>query len=172
MADDPLLTVRLGGKKARRNPVRIVLDGGLQIPPASRLVRSAPDSPVLVVCRHDASGQKERSLVGAGVQVLRAPSADRGVDLAWLLKELGRRRICSILVEGGGRVLGSFLEGGLADEFYFFYAPKVLGDPGGVRMLSGLPRLKIADCVQGYGIAVRRFAGDLLVSGKFREQLF
>jgi diaminohydroxyphosphoribosylaminopyrimidine deaminase/5-amino-6-(5-phosphoribosylamino)uracil reductase len=172
MADDPLLTVRLRGGKVRRRPVRIVLDGELQIPLDSQLVRSASAGQVLVVCRHDASGRKEAALGGAGVQVLRAPSGDRGVDLAWLLKELGRKRICRILVEGGGRVLGSFLESGLADEFYFFYAPKILGDPSGVRMLSGRPRLKIADCVRAFGISTRRFGDDLLISGRFREQLF
>ena len=81
--------------------------------------------------RTGCSGEKERALSGAGVQVLRVESGDSGVDIASALKELGRKRISSILVEGGGRVLGSFLESGFADEFHFFYAPKILGDPAG-----------------------------------------
>jgi diaminohydroxyphosphoribosylaminopyrimidine deaminase/5-amino-6-(5-phosphoribosylamino)uracil reductase len=89
-----------------------------------------------------------------------------------LLKELGRRRISSILVEGGGRVLGSFIQSGFADEFYFFYAPKILADPSGVSMLSGGSRLKIADCVRAYGISTRKIGDDLLVCGRFCEQLY
>ncbi len=172
MADDPLLTVRLRMKKTHRQPVRIILDSELRIPLDSQLVGSASTSPVWVVCRQDASGKRERTLSGAGIQVLRVASGDPGVDLASLLKELGRKGISSILVEGGGRVLGSFLESGTADEFYFFYASKILGDPGGVSMLSSRPRLKIADCVRTYGITTRKFSDDLLLSGRFREQLY
>lgn len=172
MADDPLLTVRRHGKKTPRHPVRIVLDSKLQIPMDSQLVLSASASPVWIVCRQEASVKNESALSGAGVQVLRVGSGDSGVDVSSLLEELGRRRISSVLVEGGARVLGSFLEGGFADEFHFFYAPKILGDPGGVNMLNCRPRLRIADCVRAYGITTKKFAEDLLVSGRFREQLY
>ncbi len=172
MADDPLLTVRLHGKKTRRHPVRIVLDSELQIPLSSQLVLSASAGPVWVVCRQDASGENENALSGAGVHVLRIMSGDSRVDIPLLLKELGRRRISSILVEGGGRVLGSFLESGFADEFHFFYAPKILGDPCGVNMLNCRPRLRIADCVRAYGITTKKFAEDLLLSGRFRKQIY
>ena len=172
LADDPLLTVRLRGKKNRREPFRIILDGGLRIPVESQLVRSASAGPVLVICRQDAPARKERALVGADIDVIRVPAMDSGLDLAWVLKALGEKRISSILVEGGGRVLGSFLEGGLADDFHFFYAPKILGDPGGVKMLSCGPKLKIGDCIRAYELTARKFAGDLLVSGRFHEQLY
>ena len=113
----------------RRQRPRIVLDSELKIPMDSQLVRTASTGPVWVVCRQDASADRERTLSSAGVHVIRVPSGQSGVDLPLLLKELGRRRISSILVEGGGRVLGSFIQNGFADEFYFFYAPKILADP-------------------------------------------
>lgn len=172
VADDPLLTVRLHGKRSHRQPVRIVLDSELRIPMDSRLVRTATTGAVWVVCRLDASEPKERSLGGAGVHVIRIASGDFGLDLPCLLKELGRRRISSLLVEGGGRVLGSFMQSGVADEFCFFFAPKVLGDPGGVSMLSGRPRPKLADCVRAYRVSTRKLGEDLLVCGGFREQLY
>jgi len=172
IADDPFLTVRLRGGKKRRQRTRIVLDSELKIPMDSRLVRTASTSPVWVVCRRDAPACREQTLVSAGVHVIRVPGGESGVDLPFLLKELGRRRISSILVEGGGRVLGSFIQNGFADGFYFFYAPKILADPSGVCMLSGRPRLKIADCVRAYGIGTRKLGEDLLVCGRFGEQLY
>jgi diaminohydroxyphosphoribosylaminopyrimidine deaminase/5-amino-6-(5-phosphoribosylamino)uracil reductase len=172
IADDPLLTVRLRGKKSRREPVRIVLDSELRIPMESQLVRSVSVGPVMVICGQDAQEEKEHSLSGAGVDVVRVAAASSGVDLVSALKALGKKRTSSILVEGGGRVLGSFLESGLSDNFHFFYAPKMLGDPAGVRMLSCRPRLKIADCVRAYGVTTRKFADDLLISGRFREGLY
>jgi diaminohydroxyphosphoribosylaminopyrimidine deaminase/5-amino-6-(5-phosphoribosylamino)uracil reductase len=173
LADDPLLTVRLRrGRKSCRQPVRIVLDSGLRIPLDNQLVHTASTGPVWVVCRSDAPVSKEESLGRAGVEVLRVSPGGAGLDLPAVLRELGRRRISSLLVEGGGRVLGSFIEGGFADEFFFFYAPKILADPGGIRMLRGLPRLRIADCVQAYQISARRLGEDFFVKGKFRKQLY
>jgi diaminohydroxyphosphoribosylaminopyrimidine deaminase/5-amino-6-(5-phosphoribosylamino)uracil reductase len=172
IADDPLLTVRLKGKKSCRQPVRIVLDSELKIPLDTQLVQTASMGPVWVVCRLDVSDSKERSLSRAGVQVIRVPPGDLGLDLLGVLKELGRRRLSSILVEGGGRVSGSFIQDGFADEFYFFYAPKILADPGGVCMLRGRPRLRIADCFHAYEISAAKLGEDLLVRGKFREQLY
>ena len=171
-ADDPLLTARWLRKRNLRQPVRIILDSELRIPLDSQLVRTASTSPVWAVCRQDASDMREQTLRNAGIHVLRVASEGSGLDLASLLKELGRRRISSLLVEGGGRVLGSFLQSGLADEFHFFYAPKILADPGGASMFSGRPRLKIADCVRAYGIRTKKISEDLLVSGRFREQLY
>ena len=94
------------------------------------------------------------------------------MDLPCLLEELGRRRISSLLVEGGSRVLGSLIQDGLADRFYFFFAPKILGDDRGVSMVSGPSKLKIADCVRVYGSKARKIGEDVLVSGRFREQLY
>jgi diaminohydroxyphosphoribosylaminopyrimidine deaminase/5-amino-6-(5-phosphoribosylamino)uracil reductase len=170
VADDPLLTVRLKGKESCRQPVRIVLDSELKIPLNAQLVQTASMGPVWVVCRQDASAGKEATLSSAGIGVIRVPSGKSGLDLPGMLKELGRRRIASILVEGGGRVLGSFTQEGLADEFYFFYAPKILSDPGGVSMLSGRSKLKIADCIRAYEIGIRKIGEDFLVCGRFREK--
>lgn len=172
LADDPLLTVRLPGTKTYRQPVRIILDTGLKLSPESRLVQSAGLSPVWIVCGDNAPEQKERILSRAGATVFRIPGGESGIQIPELLKELGKRRISSILVEGGGRVLGSFMESGFADECHFFYAPKILADPGGTNMLRGTARVKIADAVPVYGLKTRKFGEDLLVSGRFREQLY
>ncbi len=172
IADDPLLSVRLEGKKGRRQPVRIVLDSELKLPLDSQLVRTVSQSPVWIACRLDASASREAALISAGARVIRVQPADFGLDLSCLLKELGQMNITSILVEGGGHVLGSFIESGFADEFYFFYAPKILADPGGVSMLSGRPRLKITDCVRAWDIDAAKLGDDLLVRGRFHEQLY
>ncbi len=172
LADDPMLTARLSGRGKHRQPVRIVLDTALKTPPESKLVRSAEESPVWIACAVAAPLERESALSRPGVTVIRTPAGDRGLDLAQLLKELGKRRISSILVEGGGQVLGSFMESGLADEFYFFYAPKILGDRNGVGMIRGRSRVKIADAVPAFCIRTRNIDGDVLVSGRFRKELY
>ena len=69
-------------------------------------------------------------------------------------------------------MLGSFVQSAHADEFYFFYAPKILGDPNGVSMLAGSPREKIIDCIKAHGINIRKLGEDLLINGRLREQLY
>lgn len=171
-ADDPLLTARVAGKRKRRQPVRIILDTGLNIPLFSQLVQSVAVGPVWVVCGEDASAERESALVSTGVTVIRVPRGESGLALPRLLSELGSRGISSLLVEGGGRVLGSFMEAGLADEFYFFYAPRILGDRSGIGLVRGRPRQRISDSVPVYEMKTKRFRGDLLVHGRFRETLY
>lgn len=171
LADDPMLTARLPGK-APRQPVRIVLDTTLRLPVGGRLVRSAGSVPVWAVCGEGAPVDRERVLSAEGVEIIRVPLGQSGIEVDRLLKELAGRRISSMLVEGGGRVLGSFMESGCADEFYFFYAPKILGDRSGVGMLQGRPRLTIGESMPVYGLRSRNIRGDLLVSGRFHESLY
>jgi diaminohydroxyphosphoribosylaminopyrimidine deaminase/5-amino-6-(5-phosphoribosylamino)uracil reductase len=171
LSDDPLLTAR-GVSKPCRQPVRVILDSDLRLPLTSRLVTSVERAQVWVACRRKASPQKRRALTDAGVEVLVLPAGEHGVDLTALLRELGRRGINSLLVEGGGHVLGAFLEEHLADEFYFFYAPKILGDPAAVPLVSGKPRRLMDEALPVYDLRVRHSGDDALLSGRFRQELY
>src|SRR5207253_4049070 len=77
LADDPLLTCRLPGM-AERSPVRVVLDGALRLPLASRLVATARAAPLWVVTAEAAPAERERALMAHGAQVWRVPAADGG----------------------------------------------------------------------------------------------
>jgi len=125
-----------------------------------------------VACHEAALPQKRQALIDAGVEVLVLPSGEHGVDLGALLLELGRRGISSLLVEGGGRVLGAFLEEHLADEFHFFYAPKILGDPEAVPLVSGKPRQLMDEALPVFDLRMRCSGGDALLSGRFRKELY
>ncbi len=172
LTDDPLLTARMGPRTRCRQPVRIVLDSMLRLSPESQLVGTTNESPVWVACAGGASSEKETRLKEAGVEVLRLPSSNRQVDLPSLLKVLGTRNITSLLVEGGSRVLGAFVEQGLADEFYFFYAPKILADPEAVPVARGEAKGSVAEAFAVHDVRVRRFRQDVMLHGRFREQLF
>ncbi len=69
-----------------------------------------------------------RRLADAGVEVVELPADDLGrVDLGALLDHLGQRGIAALLVEGGATVHGSFFDGDLVDELFFFVAPLIIG---------------------------------------------
>jgi diaminohydroxyphosphoribosylaminopyrimidine deaminase / 5-amino-6-(5-phosphoribosylamino)uracil reductase len=116
-ADDPSLTDR-SGLKRRRPLVRVVLDDRVGLSVESKLATTAAEAPVIVVGR---SGNTD--LTDKGVEIL---SLDPS-DLCLVLEELGRRSIQSVVVEGGAKVAGSFIEAGLVNKATFFIAPKIVG---------------------------------------------
>ena len=95
-----------------------------------------------------AKGQHADRLRSAGVEVLELGEAAGGVDLEALLEELGRRQWTYLLVEGGRKVLQSFVRGKLADELIVFVSARKLGSAG-----SGLPRFDIADVAEELSLA-------------------
>jgi len=157
LADDPDLTARL--VRPKRIAARIVLDPDMRIPLNSKLVRTAKAVPTIIAAarpgRSRASGtanRKRRRLELAGCDVLTLPRATSGIGLPALMTALRERQMTNLLVEGGGLVLGSFLQQGLADEARVFVAPRLIGGeeaPGPLRnlgpaLMAGLPA--IAGC--------------------------
>ena len=124
LADDPLLLPR---PRLVRPFTRVVLDSRLRLPPGSRLARSTRQGTVVVLCRQ-APPARRRALERLGVRVLCQPGgAARRVSLDWALGALWREGLTSLMVEGGGEVLGSFLAERRLDQVALFRAPLLLG---------------------------------------------
>jgi diaminohydroxyphosphoribosylaminopyrimidine deaminase / 5-amino-6-(5-phosphoribosylamino)uracil reductase len=137
LADDPLLTCRLPGME-QRSPVRIVLDGALRLTPASRLVQTARQTPVWVVCGRQAPAAAEGALRAEGVEVLRTEQGTGGLYLAPVLKLVAGRGITRLMVEGGPTLAASLVAADLVDEAALFQSPKAVG-PEGIDALAGMP---------------------------------
>lgn len=166
LADDPLLTVR---QAPGESPVRVVLDSRLKTPCSSQLVRSAGESPVVIV--HTAAAPKERraALQACGVELLACLQDEGGrVQLSSLLDELGRRGILSLLVEGGSQVHGAFISQGLAGHLALFIAPRVFGAGIPWNAFPGVEN--VADAVVLHQLSTRQIGDDLLVEGRFVGQ--
>ena len=106
-----------------------------------------------------------RALEARGAQVLVLPADAGRVSLAALLKELGTRQVQSLLVEGGAETLGTFFDQRLVNQFYFFYAPKILGGQQAPGMVGGQGIVHLGQAHIARDLSIRRVGGDLLVSG-------
>jgi diaminohydroxyphosphoribosylaminopyrimidine deaminase/5-amino-6-(5-phosphoribosylamino)uracil reductase len=137
LADDPVLTCRLPGME-KDSPVRIVLDAALRLPLSSRLVQTAGEAPVWVVCGAEAPRTAEENLQAAGIVVLRAPERQGAVDLTAMLKLVAGRGITRLMVEGGPTLAAALLNADLIDEAVLFQSAKVVGADG-IDALEGLP---------------------------------
>jgi diaminohydroxyphosphoribosylaminopyrimidine deaminase / 5-amino-6-(5-phosphoribosylamino)uracil reductase len=155
--DDPLLTARGLPEDAPRIP-RMVLDPHLTTSPQSRLALSTHEAPVLIFTDEEALDGREKELEALGVEIVVAPRASEGLDLVFVLDELGRREIRGVLVEGGARTATRFVERGLADKLTVFYAPKLVGAEG-VPMIGALRVAKMAEALK-FSISNLETAGE------------
>lgn len=145
--DDPQLTVR--GVDTPRQPLRVIVDSRLEIPPAAKVLAGG-DALVFSAVAGSI----------AGAEVVALPAASGKVDLAAMLEELGRRGINELHVEGGFRLNGALLAEGLADELLIYQAPIILGDRA--RGMFDLPELTdLAGRRQLRIVETRRVGKDL-----------
>ena len=158
-ADDPQLTARPPGP---RTALRIVVDTRASLSLTSQLVRTAREVPVLVVVGPEAASANCTSLQAAGCEVMVCAGPTPQARLAMLFSELGRRGMTNVLVEGGGRLLGSLFDARLIDEAHVFIAPKLAGGaeaPGpiagrGVSAISAPCRWTISSCGRSTAISI------------------
>ncbi|HEX5339887.1 MAG TPA: bifunctional diaminohydroxyphosphoribosylaminopyrimidine deaminase/5-amino-6-(5-phosphoribosylamino)uracil reductase RibD [Gammaproteobacteria bacterium] len=135
IADDPALTVRLdGGEDNWRQPLRVVVDSALRIPPSARLFKTPGQ---VCIATLESEPQKHRPFVVAGATLLVTPAVDGHVDLAALMRRLAERECNEVLVEAGPALNGALLQAGLLDELIIYMAPHLLGD--GARGMFILP---------------------------------
>jgi len=149
--DDPALTVR-GPVRPRSAPRRVVFDRVADLGPHLNLVRTAGETPTLVVVAPEADETRVKRLEAIGVTVVRAGSLPEALVL------LRGRGVASLLVEGGGQLAGALLAAGLVDRYYWIQAPFWLGESG-VPALAGLPARGL-DQADRWRVVERRSLGD------------
>ena len=163
LADNPLLTARPPGP---RTPVRIVIDRAARLPLESQLVQSARDVPIILATGNSADPTRCERLAGAGVEVVRYDEAN-GLEL--LLRELGARKLTNVLVEGGARLLGAFLDAGQIDEVHAFIAPRLAGGADAMSPIAGTGVAKISHALRLVNVETALSGGDVYVRGDVRE---
>lgn len=166
-ADDPLLTARPAERAdLKRVATRIVVDSAASLAVKSRLVQTAADVPVLVAAAADAPRDACDRLMAAGVEVFPCAGPDHAERIDSLLAELGRRRMTNVLVEGGGRLLGTLFDMTAVDEVHVFIAPKIIGGDAAPSPIAGAGAHRVADALALADITIEELDGDVYVHGR------
>lgn len=159
-ADDPALTARCEG--VTRQPVRVLVDGGLRAPASLRLFEN--DAPVVVATAEDPGNLS----YPPHVDVVRLSAGKRRVDLVGLMHHLGEREINELLVEAGASLSGALLKNKLVDEIVLYMAPRCLGN-NAIGMFD-LPFVATLDQHIGLSITdVRKIGADLKVTALVQQ---
>jgi diaminohydroxyphosphoribosylaminopyrimidine deaminase/5-amino-6-(5-phosphoribosylamino)uracil reductase len=133
IADDPLLTCRLPGCK---NPVRVICDTDLRIPPDSKIVETAADVSTIVATA-SSEGEKAAALREKGVEILPVPRKGDHIDLKRLMAVLGEKKIDSALLEGGAALNATALQSGVVHKVQAYIAPKIFGGAAAKSAVGG-----------------------------------
>ena len=165
LADNPRLTVRL---VSGPNPIRVVVDSGLRIPPTANVLTACDRYPTIIATTERAPAAKVAELEGRGAEVWRLAADTAGrVPLASLLRAIGERGMLSVLVEGGAALLTALFHQALVQQVHIVLAPKLLGQ--GIEAIGDLGHQEIHEALSLEHMRVRRLGPDLLVEGQLTK---
>lgn len=121
-------------ERGRPQPVVVAVTNRGNIDPSAAMVVGADEENRPLICTPSPASLDPA--VAAVCDVWEFP--ERPLDLAAVLTRLGESRgVRRVLCEGGPTLLRSLLEAGLVDELLLTIAPRLLGDPGGLRLVGG-----------------------------------
>ena len=171
LADDPMLNVRLDQDDTEYNncmtdisvnapefreklpvhqPLRVVIDSKLRIPPDSNIVLSSADYPTVVACGRLDNQQvacKKKLLEDKGVKVIECPCDDGTVDLQKVMKWLGDNKYDSVYVEGGGTLHEGLVRAGVVDHVSAYIGPKLFGGKDAKSPVEGEGFEKVSEAL-------------------------
>lgn len=161
--DNPMLTSRVDGGK---NPIRIVVDSSLKIDINANVVQDK-SAKTIVATTDKADKDKILKLQAQDVDVIVVDKDEKDkVDIEKLLDILGQQNICSILVEGGATLSGSFVAKKLVDKVYFFIAPKIVGGKEAKTPVAGTGILNLQEALTLKDIQIEKLEEDILIIGR------
>ena len=130
--DDPLLTVRYAHGK---NPLRVILDSKANINKQSKIIKTCKKFPTIIAISKKASKKNVAQLKKYPLEVIQ--SGNNLVNIKNLLQILSKKKIKTLLVEGGGAVNWEFVKQGLVDEIILTITPYLVGGKNAITLVDG-----------------------------------
>ncbi|MDD5196193.1 MAG: bifunctional diaminohydroxyphosphoribosylaminopyrimidine deaminase/5-amino-6-(5-phosphoribosylamino)uracil reductase RibD [Candidatus Omnitrophica bacterium] len=161
LRDNPKLDVWF----SKRHPVKIVVDSQLSTPEKANIFSGS--NPVIIATLATRLGQEteNRAILAHKAKILEIKEKAGQVNLKDLMKKLAGVGITSILVEGGGMLIGSLFDEGLIDKIMFFISPKIIGGKDAISSVMGQGIARIERAAKLKNMSLRRFGEDFLIEG-------
>jgi len=156
LKDNPKLTPRL---TQGRDPMKVVIDTELKMPLKCNLMKHP--SKLIIATTSKASKKKINKFYQKGIDVIVLNVKKGLVDLKDLMKQLGKKEIISIMIEGGSQLNSSAIKERIADKLLVFTAPKLVGN--GLGAVGNLGVTKIDKAVKLKNIEMKKVGKDILL---------
>ncbi|MFD1020000.1 bifunctional diaminohydroxyphosphoribosylaminopyrimidine deaminase/5-amino-6-(5-phosphoribosylamino)uracil reductase RibD [Thalassobacillus hwangdonensis] len=159
LADDPSLTTRLDGEGA--NPVRVIMDTNLKTPLQSKVCKDDAAPTILFTGNEVDPDRVEKYNEIPHVEVIQLSTPT--VEVSEVLKQLGQKRITSLLVEGGGTVADAFVRAGKVNQLISYIAPKLIGGKEALTPLEGTGFQRLQDAMNLKVISTEMLGEDIKI---------
>jgi diaminohydroxyphosphoribosylaminopyrimidine deaminase/5-amino-6-(5-phosphoribosylamino)uracil reductase len=158
LKDDPMLTVRdVDGN----SPLKIVIDKNLDTPPNARVL---DDGRCVFFTGMTPDETKAAAMAQKGARIVRQVS-DTGshIPVEYILAEISAMGVNNLMVEGGSKLIDSFVSSGNVDEFSLFIAPKLLGK--GLCLSENITFNSMNDVISLKQVKIRKIGDDIWLEG-------
>jgi diaminohydroxyphosphoribosylaminopyrimidine deaminase/5-amino-6-(5-phosphoribosylamino)uracil reductase len=169
LQDNPYLNTRLPDCKCS-DPIRIIVDTNAKIPLEANVLNGNSSAGTILATTELASKEKLTLLERKGISIITAPLNNNQVDLNFLIKTLGERKIDSVLLEGGSELNFSAINAGIVDKISAFIAPKLIGGNEAKTPVGGKGIALMKDAIHLYGIKTLRFGDDIMIEASIRKE--
>ena len=156
--DDPLLTVRYSKGK---NPIRIILDSCGTISHKSKILQTSNKVKTIIVVTKKITKKNLQKLKKFSVEIIIV--GENQVNIKSLIKILSKRKIKTILLEGGGTINWEFIKNNLVDEFFITITPFILGGKDAITLVQGEGFDKITKSNKLRLNVIKRLENDLFL---------
>jgi len=153
---------------SRRQPVKIVIDSQLSTPQDAEIFSGGSKVVIVTIAARPGQETENRRILSRKAVILEVKEKFGQINLEDMFKKLARMEITSVMVEGGGTLIGSLFDEGLVDNVLFFISPKIIGGKDALSSVMGKGVSRLESAVQLKNFKLRRFKEDILVEGQVR----
>ncbi len=164
LQDNPALTARLPERR-NEDPIRVVVDSRGRTPLGAKVFNPDSNAGTLIAVTENAPLEQIEALKSAGADLLIIEEKEGRVCLSALMRELGRREITSVLIEGGGEINAAALQAGIVDKLMFFIAPKLIGGEDAPGPIGGAGIARLAEAFELHDAKISQIGADFLIEG-------
>lgn len=160
LIDNPFLDCRIDREKKIK---KIILDSNCRIPLNSNLFKNSEPKDIFIFIKKG-DKLKIKKLVDKEVNVIIDKSKGNGIDENFVVDNLYKNNIMSVLIEGGSKIATSFLKKRMVDEIYLYISPKIIGNDG----ISFFGDLNFSDLHKIFSIkktSIVELGNDILLTG-------
>lgn len=164
LRDNPKLDVWF----TKKSPIKIIVDSQLSVPEDANIFSQT--SKVIIATLPSRLGQEteNRSILSRKAKIMEVREKSGQVNLKDVMKRLARLDITSILVEGGGTLIGSLFDEGLVDKIMFFVSPKIIGGKNAASSVMGKGVVRVDRAIKLRDVKLKRIGEEFLFEANIK----
>jgi diaminohydroxyphosphoribosylaminopyrimidine deaminase/5-amino-6-(5-phosphoribosylamino)uracil reductase len=147
---------------SKKQPIKIIIDSQLSTPQQANIFSGSSQTIIVTLPTKPGQETENRAILARKAKILEVKESAGQINLKDMLKKIASLGISSILVEGGGTLIGSLFDGGLVDKILFFTSPKIIGGKDAISSVMGQGITRVEKAFKLKEVKLKRIGEDFL----------